>query len=180
MLRRTRYRLQVQRDPAENPKAGAAGETPAPLQPLMPGARSLDCCWGWNRGGGARPGRPGATRSGMLDLGHVAGLRAFRAVNDLEFDRLAFLQRPEATGALNRGVVDEDVTAAFALDEPVPLGVVEPLDLACDAHSCPALQFPRLRRPLVELTPGRSPGPGAKKKSRTVRGLRRRGQAHRR
>jgi hypothetical protein len=30
--------------------------------------------------------------------------------------------------------VHEDVTAAFAFDEPVPLSVVEPLDLACDAH----------------------------------------------
>ena len=28
----------------------------------------------------------------------------------------------------------EDVTAAVALDEPVTLGVVEPLDLACDTH----------------------------------------------
>src|SRR5712691_4189202 len=68
-----------------------------------------------------------------LDLGHVAGLRALRTVDDLELHRLAFLERTEAV-ALNGRVVHEDVTASVALDEPVPLGVVEPLDLACDAH----------------------------------------------
>src|SRR5690349_20754188 len=73
-----------------------------------------------------------------LDLGDVAGLRALRTVNDLEFDRLAFLERAEAV-ALNRRVVDEYVTTAVALDETISLGVVEPLDLACDAHrSLPA------------------------------------------
>src|SRR3954468_874403 len=74
----------------------------------------------------------------VLDLGDVAGLRAFRTVNDLELDRLAFLERAE-TVALNGRVVHEDVTASVALDEPVALGVVEPLDLACDTHrSLPA------------------------------------------
>ena len=68
-----------------------------------------------------------------LDLGNVAGLRALGSVNDLELHCLAFLERPEAV-ALNRRVVHEDVTASVALDESVPLGVVEPLDLACDAH----------------------------------------------
>jgi len=36
--------------------------------------------------------------------------------------------------ALNSGKVHEYVVATLALDEPVPLGVVEPLDLACNAH----------------------------------------------
>src|SRR5258706_7489218 len=68
-----------------------------------------------------------------LDLGDVAGLRALGAVDDFEFDRLAFLERAEAV-ALNGGVVHEDVAASVTLDEPVAFGVVEPLDLACDTH----------------------------------------------
>src|SRR5438445_115115 len=36
--------------------------------------------------------------------------------------------------ALNGGVVHEDVAASVALDESVALGVVQPLDLACDTH----------------------------------------------
>jgi hypothetical protein len=53
--------------------------------------------------------------------------------------------------------VDEDVTAGFPFDEPVSLGVVEPLDLACNTHSFPALQLrgvDRRRRnypPCVEI-----------------------------
>src|SRR5436190_11748211 len=67
------------------------------------------------------------------DLGDVAGLRALGAVDDLEFHRLAFLERTEAV-ALNSRVVHEDIAAPVTLDESVPLGVVEPLDLACNTH----------------------------------------------
>src|SRR5262245_58345393 len=75
---------------------------------------------------------------GYLDLGDVAGLRAFRAVNDLELHCLTFLERAEAV-ALNGRVVHEDIAASVTLDEPVPLCVVEPLDLACNTHrSLPA------------------------------------------
>jgi hypothetical protein len=66
-------------------------------------------------------------------LGDVACLRSFGTVNNLEFDRLALLKRPEAV-ALDRREVHEDVTAAVAFDETVTLCVVEPLDLACDTH----------------------------------------------
>src|SRR5713101_4992004 len=75
-------------------------------------------------------GRPAGSR---LDFVDVAGLRALGAVNDLELDSLAFLERSKPV-ALNGRVVHEDVTASVAFDEPVTLGVVEPLDLACDAH----------------------------------------------
>jgi hypothetical protein len=38
--------------------------------------------------------------------------------------------------------VDEHVAAAVAFDETVTLGVVEPLDIACDTHrTFPALQW---------------------------------------
>src|SRR5438045_8243916 len=82
----------------------------------------------------------------VLDLGDVAGLRALGTVNDLELHRLALLERAEAV-ALNGRVVHEDVAASVALDEPVALGVVEPLDLACDTHrSLPACFDARERR----------------------------------
>src|SRR5258708_36956956 len=71
--------------------------------------------------------------SGFLDLGNVAGLRALRTVSDLELHCLTFLERTEAV-ALNGRVVHEDITASVALDKPVTLRVVEPLDLACDTH----------------------------------------------
>jgi len=78
-----------------------------------------------------------------LGLGDVSGLGSLRTVNNFELDGLSFLQRPEA-GALNGRVVDEDVAAAFAFDKPLTLGVVEPLDLACDAHR--SLSLPYVRR----------------------------------
>src|SRR5439155_13720875 len=78
-----------------------------------------------------------------LDLGDVAGLRALGTVNDFELHCLAFFERTEAV-ALNRRVVHEDVAASVSLDESITLGVVEPLDLACDAHrSSSCLTGPR-------------------------------------
>ena len=46
------------------------------------------------RPGAPRSGAPGPVRM-LADLGDVAGLRALGTVNDLEFDRLALLERPE-------------------------------------------------------------------------------------
>ena len=125
---------------------------------------------------------PGGTRSGALDalrsqwgnrlagFGDVAGLRALWSVNDLEFYRLALLERPEAV-SLDRREVDEDIAAPVALDESITLGVVEPLDLACDTHrTFPALQwrgaFTRRLTPVL----ARRSGSGHKKRPR-VRGL---------
>src|SRR5688572_15109258 len=71
--------------------------------------------------------------SGLAGFSDVSGLRALRTVDDLELDRLAFLERPEAV-PLDRREMNEYVTAAFALDETVALGVVEPLDLASNTH----------------------------------------------
>src|SRR4029450_5941776 len=89
---------------------------------------------------------------GYSDFGDVAGLRALRAVNDFELHCLALFKRAEAV-ALNGRVVHEDVAASVTLDEPIPLGVVEPLDLACNTHRsvptcCDALRrsAPRARR----------------------------------
>src|SRR6185436_19725699 len=84
----------------------------------------------------SRCSQPSALCLRRSDLGDVARLRALGAVDDLEFDRLAFLERTESV-TLDRGVMDEDIAASVALDKSVSLGVIEPLDLACDAHrSC--------------------------------------------
>src|ERR1041385_4269120 len=64
---------------------------------------------------------------GSLDGLDVRGLSALVALNDLERHALAFGQRLVAIHCDCREV-DEDVVAAFALDEAVPLLVREPLD----------------------------------------------------
>src|SRR5215211_5810586 len=110
----------------------------------------------------------------LARLGDVSGLRALRTIDDLEFDRLALLERPE-TVSLDRREVDEHIAAAVTFDETVTLGVVEPLDLACDTHrTCPALQFAALPRRLdtcpLRLRPSGFGETGHKKRPR-VRGL---------
>src|SRR5215469_3521898 len=62
--------------------------------------------------------------SGGEDAG---GLRALRALGDLELHALVLLQAAEA-GAVNLGVVHEDVRSVGAGDEAVALLRVEPLD----------------------------------------------------
>src|SRR5438552_3159466 len=96
------------------------------------------CQWkreGSVRGAGRAPGAgwPAPDRCVVLGLRDVPRLRALRTVDDLELDRLTLFQGPE-TVATDRGVVDEHVAATLALNETVALGVVEPLDLACDTH----------------------------------------------
>jgi hypothetical protein len=62
----------------------------------------------------------------------VLGSRAFLALSDLKLNLLSFSQRLEA-GALNRGMMDENVLAAiFRADETEALAVVKPLDGACN------------------------------------------------
>jgi hypothetical protein len=111
---------------------------------------------------GAVVAAPAAT--GLAYFGDVAGLRALGAVNDLEFDRLAFFERAESV-ALDGREVYEHVTPALALDEAIPFGVVEPLDLTCDTHlSCPALQLRGVVRRLTQnLADGRCRSRGIKK-----------------
>ena len=61
----------------------------------------------------------------FLNLHNINGLRALRALHDLEGDAVAFFQRPISLSH-NPGVVDEDIGSIFAADEPVTLRVVEP------------------------------------------------------
>ena len=69
----------------------------------------------------------------LAGLRDVARLLAFGAIDDLELDRLTFLERPEPI-ALDCREVDEHVRPAVTFNETVTLGVVEPLDLTCDTH----------------------------------------------
>src|SRR4029078_9155899 len=86
---------------------------------------------------GGSPAPVGVKRLG--GAGHVTGLPTLGPIDDFELNRLALFKRAE-TGALNRRVMNEHIAAAFALDETVALGVVEPLDLACNTHrSLPVL-----------------------------------------
>jgi len=70
-------------------------------------------------------GRPHPAVSGAVSH-DVGGTQAFGALRALEFDGLAFVQRPVAR-ILNRGKVNEDIFAAGPLDEPIPLRSVKPL-----------------------------------------------------
>src|SRR5204863_2641385 len=103
---------------------------------------------------------PPAPSGGLAGFGDVAGLRALGAVNDFELDCLSFFERPE-TIALDGREVNEDVAPAVALNETVTLGVVEPLDLACDTHrTVPACcnGWSRVRA-MATLTPGHKKRP---------------------
>ncbi len=61
---------------------------------------------------GNSPARPRG-----LETGDVLGLQALGALADLEFNRLAFVQRLVPL-RLDGGKVDENVLAGLALDEP--------------------------------------------------------------
>jgi hypothetical protein len=109
----------------------------------------------------------------VLGLGDVPCLRALWTVDDLELDRLTLFQGPEAV-ATDRGVVHEHVASTLALNEPVPFGVIEPLDLACDAHRSSSLLAGAGLQ--AETLPDRDPKPQmsfeAQKKDREcLRGL---------
>src|SRR5690606_36490738 len=81
----------------------------------------------------------------VLGLGGVPCLWTLRAVDDLELDRLTLFQGAVADANYLR-VVNDHVDPSLALNEPVALGIVEPLDPACDTQ--------RSSSPL----PGRTPG----------------------
>ena len=77
---------------------------------------------------GNSPARPRG-----LETGDVLGLQALGAFADLEFNRLAFVQRLVPL-RLDGGKVDENVLAGLALDEPESLAGVEPLHCSLFFH----------------------------------------------
>jgi len=68
---------------------------------------------------------------GLANDYDVAGLGAFGAGVDIEFDFLAFVQVLEAI-TLNGGEVDKNIGAAIASDEAEPFGSIEPFDCTGD------------------------------------------------
>jgi hypothetical protein len=64
---------------------------------------------------------------------YVFCLEAFRPLNDVELDCLAFLKAPE-TVRLNCRKVHEDILAILAADKSKSLGVVKPLH--CSLFHC--------------------------------------------
>src|SRR5512138_2540182 len=104
-----------------------------------------------NRGRLAQAGRPAPWRAPgrscvVLGSGDVSGLRSLRTVDDLELNRLALFEGAEAV-TRDGGVVHEHVASTLALDEPIALGIVEPLDLACNTHRSSLLAKRCRRRP---------------------------------
>ncbi len=67
--------------------------------------------------------------TGLSYLADVLGLGALGTVNDLEFN-LFSLGQSLIPISRNRTVVNKDVLFTRLLDESIPLGVVEPLNLA--------------------------------------------------
>ena len=63
----------------------------------------------------------------ILERLNVLSLPALRSLDHVELYGLAFLKRAEATIALNRGVMYEDILAFVAADEAESLCVVKPL-----------------------------------------------------
>ena len=70
----------------------------------------------------------GCAVGGVSEANHGICLRAFLALDDVEFDFIAFLERLVPI-QLDRGVVYKYIRPVFASDKSVALGVVEPLDL---------------------------------------------------
>ena len=85
-----------------------------------------------------RHARRRAGREVVLGFGDVPRLRTLGTVDDFEFNRLALFKGPEAV-ATDSGIVHEHVASTLAFNETVALGVIEPLDLACDTHRSSSL-----------------------------------------
>src|SRR5713226_5419942 len=78
---------------------------------------------------GPRAARVGADWRGGLDLPNVGRLETLWAAGHFELHPVTLCEALEAT-RLDGGVVDEHVFATLLRDEPVTLGVVEPLHLS--------------------------------------------------
>src|ERR1700719_3519263 len=92
----------------------------------------------------------GKARRALRGLGYIRGLRSFLTLGNFELYRIAFLQALVAFGA-NRAVVDKYVWPIRAADEPVSLGVIEPLHSSFHAFhvkppsSCTSFRWGNLR-----------------------------------
>ena len=79
-----------------------------------------------------------AGRVVVLGLADVSSLLPLGAFDDFKFDSLTLFEGPK-TRTTDGRIVDEYVASAFTLNKAVALGVVEPLDLACNGHRSSSL-----------------------------------------
>jgi hypothetical protein len=70
----------------------------------------------------------------VLGFHDVRGLRTLRALYDVKFHILTFLERFEPI-ALESGIMDEHVLSGFQSNETKALTIVEPFDGALRFHS---------------------------------------------
>ena len=80
----------------------------------------------------------------------VAGLKSLGALFNSELNLLAFLQVLEPL-ALNGREVDKDIIAAFASEEAIALGPIEPFDCTVDTfrHFCLLMANKKIWRVLI-------------------------------
>ena len=64
---------------------------------------------------------------------HAPSLGTLRPVYDFKLDRLA-LVKSSKTVSLNSRKMNKNVTVYLLFDKSIAFGIIEPLDLACDAH----------------------------------------------
>jgi len=79
-----------------------------------------------NRAGrSVAPAGPITLDSSIGDLRDVGGLGTFRALDNLKFDWVSFLQST-VTFTDDGGIMDKNVRPVIAPDEAVPFGIVKP------------------------------------------------------
>jgi len=106
-----------------------------------------------NRGGWARKCLNGCCR--LRDLCDLVGLRSLLPLNNLELNRIAFLQGLKAL-TLDGRVMNENISSAVLADEAISLAIVEPLYLSlksCHLHP-PSFVFAiaaQLMHPKMEI-----------------------------
>ena len=69
----------------------------------------------------------------LLASCHAFSLGILRPVYDFKLDWLALVESSR-TVPLNSRKINKNVTADFLFDKSIALGIIEPLDLPCDAH----------------------------------------------
>jgi len=92
---------------------------------------------------------PSARLAGFF---YIGGLGAFRSLDNFKFDRVSFLQRAVTVPDDGR-VMNKDIGAIIASDEPIAFGVIEPFHDATHLDSPPErmLRMFRVKRATLRL-----------------------------
>jgi hypothetical protein len=98
---------------------------------------------GVNAKGAVRKNRPLVKLQSRLESLNVLCLPALGALDDIELNALAFLERTEAV-RLDGGVMNEYVVTILTADESETLGIVKPLN--CSLFHCVVCSFEAMYR----------------------------------